>query len=44
VYYLTAFGYEVGTVNILKNAGMSIKDIVCACTPFGKPDNNWRPE
>jgi hypothetical protein len=20
------------------------KDIVCACTPFGKPDDDWRPE
>jgi len=19
-------------------------DIVCACTPFGKPDDTWRPE
>jgi hypothetical protein len=18
--------------------------VVCACTPFGKPDNNWKPE
>jgi hypothetical protein len=21
-----------------------VSAIVCACTPFGKPDDNWRPE
>jgi hypothetical protein len=23
---------------------LGIDQIVCACTPFGKPDDNWRPE
>jgi hypothetical protein len=30
-------------VGTKKNCGKN-SIIVCACTPFGKPDDNWRPE
>jgi len=31
-------GYRSGLL------GVFILDVVCACTPFGKPDDTWRPE
>ena len=29
--------------NLLREAGRSFY-VVCACTPWGKPPDNWRPE
>jgi len=35
-------GWALG---IWGNVRMGVYDfVVCACTPFGKPDDNWRPK
>ena len=33
--------YDYGTA---KRFNEKIEPVVCACTPFGVPENNWRPK
>jgi hypothetical protein len=38
----TCVDYDNKNCNACKDTPNRL--VVCACTPFGKPDNDWRPE
>ena len=42
-WWITMEYHESKYKNPLTAAG-NIRIIVCACTPFGRPDGDWRPE
>ena len=45
VYYLVAGGSGwVWSCDLYRTAEHFSDVIVCACTPFGSPPENWRPE
>jgi len=37
------YSWVVGEYKWAKEWKQDFEPIVCACTPWGKPDNNWRP-